>query len=57
MDPICQRCFADLYPEAAKRRSDTQHTRRVQRTASSYEQARAVDEADAPQKRRGPAER
>jgi len=53
MDPICQRCFAELYPEAAKRRADTQHARRVQRTAESYDQARAVDEADAPVTRRG----
>ena len=55
VDPICQRCFAELYPEAAARRSDTQHARRVARTAESYDQARAVDEADAPVKHKGPA--
>jgi len=53
VDPICQRCVAELYPEAAARRADTQHAYRVKRTAASYEQAREADEVDAPPKRKG----
>jgi len=52
---LCARCFAQLYPEAASRASDTAYEHALGRTAVAYEQAREADEAEAPVKRRGPA--
>ena len=45
---LCDRCFTKLYPEAAARQQDTRYERTLRRRADDYEQARAVDEADAP---------
>ena len=41
---LCDRCFAQRYPEASARHLDTQHARTIQQAADRYEQAREADE-------------
>ena len=52
---LCRDCFVSLYPDAQRRRTDTQYARSLAQMNEAYDRARLADEADTPKKDRGPA--